>query len=103
MSSKPQKEKLTGRGVRRNSTEEFRRDAVGMIEREGLTAAEVSRRLGVNVNLQRKWREKYGKENRVSDMDVQDELRQLREENRRLRMEREILKKAAAFFANETN
>jgi transposase len=103
MSSKPEKEKLTGRRVRRNYTEEFRRDAVVMIEREGLTAAEVSRRLGVNVNLLRKWREKYGKENRVSDMDVQDELRQLREENRRLRMEREILKKAAAFFANEKN
>ena len=53
-SSKSEKEKLTGRGVRRNYTEEFRRDAVGMIEREGLTAADVSRRLGVNVNLLRK-------------------------------------------------
>jgi transposase len=74
-----------------------------MIDREGLTAAEVSRRLGVNANLLRKWREKYGKENSVSGMDVQEELRQLREENRRLRMEREILKKAAAFFANEKN
>lgn len=62
MSSKPREEKLTGRRVRRNYTEEFRRDAVGMIEREGLTAAEVSRRLGVNVNLLRKWREKYGRE-----------------------------------------
>lgn len=103
MSSKPREEKLTGRRVRRNYTEEFRRDAVGMIEHEGLTAAEVARRLGVNVNLLRKWREKYGKENRVSEKDVQAELRQLRDENRRLRMEREILKKAAAFFANENN
>jgi len=103
MSMKPQKEKLTGCRVRRNYTEEFRRDAVGMIEREGLTAAEVSRRLGVNVNLLRKWREKYGKGNPVLEKDVHEELRQLREENRRLRMEREILKKAAAFFANEKN
>jgi transposase len=103
MSSKSEKEKLTGRRVRRSYTEEFRRDAVGMIEREGLTAAEVSRRLGVNVNLLRKWREKYGKGNPVMEMDVHEELRQLREENRRLRMEREILKKAAAFFANEKN
>lgn len=103
MSSKPREEKLTGRRVRRNYTEEFRRDAVGMIEREGLTAAEVSRRLGVNVNLLRKWREKYGKGNPVLEKDVHEELRQLREENRRLRMEREILKKAAAFFANEKN
>jgi transposase len=96
MSSKSEKEKLTGRRVRRSYTEEFRRDAVGMIEREGLTAAEVSRRLGVNVNLLRKWREKYGKGNPVMEMDVHEELR-------RLRMEREILKKAAAFFANEKN
>ena len=103
MSMKPQKEKLTGRRVRRNYTEEFRRDAIGMIEREGLTAADVSRRPGVNVNLLRKWREKYGKGNAVLEMDVHEELRQLREENRRLRMEREILKKAAAFFANEKN
>ena len=103
MSSKPEKEKLTGRRVRRNYTEEFRRDAVGMIEREGLRAAEVSRRLGVNVNLLRKWREKSGKGNPVLEKDVHEELRQLREENRRLRMEREILKKVAAFFANEKN
>ncbi len=54
MSSKPQKEKLTGHRVRWNYTDEFRRDAVVIIEREGLTAAEVSRRLGVNVNLLRK-------------------------------------------------
>ena len=100
--------KVPGKGsvrrVRRSYTEEFRRDAVGMIEREGLTTAEVSRRLGVNVNLLRKWREKYGKgESMAGGMDVQEELRQLREENRRLRMEREILKKATALFANEKN
>jgi transposase len=103
MSSKPREEKLTGRRIRRSYTEKFRRDAVGMIDREGLTAAEVSRRLGVNVNLPRKWREKYGKGSPVLEKDVHEELRQLREENRRLRMEREILKKAAAFFANEKN
>jgi transposase len=103
MSTKSREEKLPGRRVRRSFTEEFRRDAVAMVEREGLTAAEVSRRLGVNVNLLRKWREKSGKGIDVSATDVETELRQLREENRRLRMEREILKKAAAFFANEKN
>ncbi len=103
MNSKSGPETVKGRGVRRSYTEEFRQDAVVMIEQEGLTTAEVARRLGVNVNLLRKWREKYGKESRVSVRDVESELRQLREENRRLRMEREILKKAAAFFANEKN
>jgi transposase len=82
MSSKVREEKLTGRRIRRNYTEEFRRDAVGMIDREGLKASEVSRRLGVNVNLLRKWREKYGKGSPVVEKDVNEELRQLREENR---------------------
>ena len=46
--------------VYRSYTEEFSRDAVRMIESEGMTTAEVSRRLGVNANLLRKWRSKYG-------------------------------------------
>lgn len=86
-------------------TEEYRRDAVRMIESEGLTVAEVGRRLGVNANLLRKWREKYGKksETQSDPSDLEAENRRLRDENRRLLMEREILKKAAAFFANEKN
>ena len=42
--------------VYKKYTEEFRRDAVRMIETEGLTTAEVGRRLGANANLLRKWR-----------------------------------------------
>jgi transposase len=91
--------------VYKSYTEEFRRDAVRMIETEGLTTAEVARRLGVNANLLRKWREKYGKKSEAQSVqsDLEAENRRLRDENRRLLMEREILKKAAAFFANETN
>ena len=84
-------------------TDEFRRDAVAMIESEGLTTAEVGRRLGVNANLLRKWRLKYGKKSKSQELqsDLESENRRLRDEVRRLQMEREILKKAAAFFANE--
>jgi transposase len=84
-------------------TEEYRRDAVSMIESEGLTTAEVGRRLGVNPNLLRKWRDKYGKTSKAQETqsDLEAENRRLRDEVRRLQMEREILKKAAAFFANE--
>ena len=82
-------------------TEEFRRDAVRMIEAEGLTTAELGRRLGVNENLLRKWREKYGTKSEAHSVlsDLEAENRRLRDENRRLLMEREILEKAAAFFA----
>ena len=68
-----------------------------MTEREGLTTAEVSRRPGASVNLLPKWREIQGTGNAVSEMDVEEERRQLLEENRRLRMGREVLKKVAAF------
>ena len=76
-----------------------------MIESEGLTTAEVGRRLEVNANLLRKWREKYGtkSEAQSAQNDLESENRRLRDENRRLLKEREILKKAAAFFANEKN
>ena len=88
--------------VYKKYTEEFRRDAVRMIETEGLTTAEVGRRLGVNANLLRKWRQTYGKksETQAAQSDLEAEVRRLRDENRRLLMEREILKKAgrAALF-----
>jgi transposase len=86
-------------------TEEFRRDAVRMIESECLTTAEVGRQLGVNANLRRKWRQTYGKtsETQAAQSELEAENWRLRDENRRLLMEREILKKAAAFFANEKN
>jgi transposase len=79
-------------------TDEYRRDAVAMIESEGLTTAEVGRRLGVNANLLRKWRNKYGKRSKSQEVqsDLEAENRRLRDEVRRLQMEREILKKAAA-------
>lgn len=80
---------------------EFRRDAVRMIEAEGLTTAELGRRLGVNENLLRKWREKYGTKSEAQSVlsDLEAENRRLRDENRRLLMEREILEKSAAFLA----
>ena len=91
--------------VYKQYTEECRRAAVAMIESEGLTTAAVGRRLGVNANLLRKWREKYGKKSQAQETqsDLEAENRRLRDEVRRLQMEREILKKAAAFFANEKN
>ncbi len=76
-------------------TEEFRRDAVRMTESEGLTTAEVGRRLGMNSNRLRKWRQTYGKksETQAAQSDLEAENRRLRDEIRRLQREREIWKK----------
>ena len=90
----------------RRYTEEFKREAVRLVTDQGYTQAEAARSLGVNANLLRNWQRKYASEDRgenpMSEAD-QDELKRLRREVRRLRMERDILKKATAFFASEKN
>ncbi len=89
-------------------TEEFKLDAVRLVLEEGLSKAEASRRLGIKQYSLGKWVKAYqerredafpGKGRQTPE---QEELKRLREENRQLRMEREILKKATAFFAKET-
>jgi len=96
------------RETRRHYTAEFKADAVRLLEEEGYGLSEVSRRLGVDRSCLTRWRRELRGEGQpqagaASDRDKDGELRRLREEVRKLRMEREILKKAAAFFANESN
>lgn len=92
---------------RRSYSREFKVQAVKMITEQGLSIREVSRDLGVSDTVIRNWKRKLAEEgdqafpgNGRLPAD-QEELRRLREENRQLRMERDILKKATAFFANE--
>lgn len=93
---------------KRTFSEEFRRDAVSLIEREGYTLKEASERLGIHESILGKWKRRLGGQGSViqspsSEGDnLHEEVRRLRIENRRLQMEREILKKATAFFAKES-
>ena len=90
-------------------TAEFKREAVSLITNHGYGVSEAARNLGLHANMLRKWKrhlEQAGENafpgnGRLSP--DQEELHRLRQENKRLRMEREILKKAALFFANEAN
>ena len=94
----------SGKNGRRVHSDEFRRSAVSLVEDQGYTNAQAARELGIHENLLRTWRKKYGKGSEgVLSESEQDELARLRKENQRLRMERDILKKATAFFANEKN
>jgi transposase len=88
---------------RRTYTAEFKQEAVKLVTDQGYTLAAAARSLGIHENLLRNWKQKLTSSKSSSSLseDEQSELFRLREENRRLRMEREILKKAAAFFANE--
>jgi transposase len=93
---------------RRQYTREFKQEAVALIEQQNYTIAEAARNLGIRANILSRWRQEYLKLKQDAfpgsgnEPGGQDELSRLREENRRLKMEREILKKAAAFFARES-
>ena len=91
---------------RKNYTQEFKEEAVKLITEQGYSYAEAGRNLGVNPNLLSRWKRDIegGFGNNLSPgsaVVTQSELKRLRKENKRLRMEREILKKAATFFAKE--
>jgi len=92
---------------RRSYSREFKVQAVKMVTEQGLSISEVSRDLGVSATVIRNWKRKLADEGEQAFPGNgrlpadQEELRRLREENRQLRMERDILKKATAFFANE--
>ena len=90
--------------ARRKYTREFKLSAVQLVNEQGYSPCEAAKSLGVDAASVREWVKKFSSEDGLAPRGegaVQAELRRLRKENARLRMEREILKKAAAFFARE--
>ena len=92
---------------RRKFTNEFKEEAVKLVLEEGYPISEAARNLGIHANLLGRWKREYedgGKDGSDpgSSVAMKAELNRLRKENKRLKMEREILKKAAAFFAKES-
>jgi len=89
-------------------SKEFKLDAISLVIEQGYSRAEAGRGLGVSPQIIGRWlkeqQEDSGQAFRGSGKltEEQLEIRRLKEENKRLKMEKEILKKAAAFFAQET-
>lgn len=84
---------------------EFRAEAIRLVKNSGDSIRQVAKDLGISDQTLRNWVNQAdvdaGKREGLTT-EERGELRQLRKENRKLREEREILKKAAAFFAMET-
>lgn len=91
-------------GTRRRYTAEFKSEAVRLLATSGRPVAQIARELGVNEQTLHSWHQKA----RAADgtgvvpdrLTVEEENRRLRRENARLKEERDILKKAMAYFAN---
>jgi len=84
-------------------TDEFRQDAVRIALSSGLTRKQVADDLGVGMSTLNKWITAYRDTDVVSkgDLNLAQENDRLRRENRILKEEREVLKKATVFFASQ--
>lgn len=92
-------------GSRRTYSAEFKREAVALTREPGRTVAEVARSLGIDRSVLRSWKVRMEAEGaaafpgRGRPKASEEELRRLRRELAQARQERDILKKALAYFA----
>lgn len=91
--------------ARKKYTQEYKDEAVELVVGSGRPIAEIARDLGINEGTLGNWvmaAKKSGKlKEKPLDVSERARLRELEEENRRLKMERDFLKKAAAWFASQ--
>jgi transposase len=89
----------------RTYTAEFKREAVQLLESSGKSGAQIAEELGISDGSLYTWRKQLTQQGEVAfpgkghQTPAEEELRQLRVENERLRQERDILKKAIAIFS----
>jgi transposase len=89
----------------RRFTKEFAEEAVHLVQTSGRTQREIAGDLGISLSTLVRWigrsRDWQAVDPSATQSDVTTELKRLRRENEMLRQERDILKKATAFFARE--
>ena len=83
-------------------TEEFKIEAIKQVTERGYSVADVAKRLGTTTHSLYAWLKRYGEQNpqQAGKTDSQAEIAQLKVELRRVTEERDILKKAAKYFAS---
>lgn len=93
---------------RKKYTKEFKLDAVSLVTDQGYSRIEAARSLGINAQMLGRWVKEFETSDGQSFRGngkltpEQEEIRRLKSENKRLQMEKDILKKATVFFAKET-
>ena len=96
-----------GRRQRRTFKEEFKRDAVDLVVKKGYSFQSAADAVDVHVNSIRLWYEKYGPEGdmfptNTKEIELMTELKHLRDRLVEVEQEREILKKAMAYFIRDS-
>lgn len=94
---------MTSVKKRKKFTPEFKRETVALITDQGYSIAKAAQAVGTTETNVRRWKidlEAEASGDRLNN-DERSELMRLRRENKELRLEKEILKKASAFFAKE--
>ena len=84
-------------------SKEYKEEAVALVKDQGYSVPEAAKSLGIANNMLYRWKEQIEsqQEGKSLSVDEREELKRLRKENKTLRTEKEILKKASAFFAKE--
>jgi len=84
-------------------TQPFKEEAVALITEQGYSVQQASDSLGIRSNMLYRWKQQLEQQSSKVSLseDERTELNRLRKEVKHLRMEKEILKKASAFFAKE--
>jgi len=87
----------------RTYSDEFKKEAIALVSEQGYSVSEAATSLGINTKLLYNWKAKFEREQLGEGLNEEEriELKRLRREVKTLKMEREILKKASAFFAKE--
>ena len=94
---------MTTERTRRRFTPEFKKDAVALVTEQGYSIAKAAQAVDTSENNLRRWKKELEQEasGERLNADERAELARLKREVKELRMEKEILKKASAFFAKE--
>ena len=94
---------MSKKRIYQQHTAAFKEEAVALVTEQGYSVAEAAESLGIRVNQLYDWKKKLETSQSESTLNADEkaELLRLRKEVKQLRMEKEILKKASAFFASE--